>query len=219
MGQVASRAQSENLSNGRFTVATHRNRSVPCPDSKPDSPRQSPQLRGLLAGKAGRRCHMRTHTHSRHERSHPPAPCIARSIDTDDDTPAPQRGPRKPVLTPKLEGLQLSPGLPTRRLPGLGRHRHQCCEAAQHFQGEALGRLFDPPHRSTPAQPAVGARREGATRSPRSHMPIQQAQEALEVPVVACANRQSQLARPQPEQRLFVAPDLPSLQVKLLSQE
>ena len=219
MGQVASRAQSEDLSNGRLTVATDHNRSVSCPDCKPDSPRHSPQFRGFLVGEAGRRCHMRTHTHSRHERPHPPAPRIARSIDTDDDAPAPQRGSRKPILSPKLEGPQLPPGLPARRLPVLGRHPHQCCEAAQHFQGEALGRLFDPPHRPTPAQPAVGARRERATQSPRTHMPIQQTQEALEVPVVACANRQPQPSRSQLEQCLFMAPDLPSLQVELLPQE
>ena len=91
VGQVASRAQPEDLSNGRLTVATDRNRSVSRPDCKSDSPRHSPLFRGLLAGEAGRRCHMRTHTHSRHERPNPPAPRIARSIDTDDDAPAPQR--------------------------------------------------------------------------------------------------------------------------------
>jgi hypothetical protein len=50
-------------------------------------------------------------------------------------------------------------------------------------------------------------------------MPIQQTQEALEVPVVACANRQPQPSRPQLEQCLFMALDLPSLQVELLPQE
>ena len=44
VGQVASRAQTENLSNGRLTVATDRNRSVSCPDCKSDSPRHSPEF-------------------------------------------------------------------------------------------------------------------------------------------------------------------------------
>ena len=88
---------------------------------------------------------MRTHTHSRYKRSHPPAPCITRSIDTDDDTPVPQRGGRKPVLLPKLEGLQLSPGLPPGACQGSAATAINVARLSSIFRGKPWAGCLTPP--------------------------------------------------------------------------